>query len=79
MCDGVYVYRSLADIMSEYGIEIRKALFEAKKAHEDFTSRFSEEIIQKKKILAQTIFDMTIKMFLRDNLVHGDLHSGNVM
>jgi len=34
---------------------------------------------QKKKALAATLFDMSIKMFLRDNLVHGDLHAGNVL
>lgn len=38
-----------------------------------------EGIKHKKKVLASTIFDMSIKMFLRDNLVHGDLHAGNVM
>jgi len=38
-----------------------------------------EGIKQKKRALASTIFDMSIKMFLRDNLVHGDLHAGNVM
>lgn len=29
--------------------------------------------------LAKSVFDMTIKMFLRDNYVHGDLHAGNLM
>lgn len=38
-----------------------------------------QEIKQKKKQLASTLFDMQIKMFLRDNLVHGDLHAGNVL
>jgi predicted unusual protein kinase regulating ubiquinone biosynthesis (AarF/ABC1/UbiB family) len=38
-----------------------------------------EGVKQKKRVLASTLFDMTIKMFLRDNLVHGDLHAGNVL
>jgi predicted unusual protein kinase regulating ubiquinone biosynthesis (AarF/ABC1/UbiB family) len=38
-----------------------------------------EGLKQKKRALASTLFDMSIKMFLRDNLVHGDLHAGNVM
>ena len=29
--------------------------------------------------LADTVFDMNIKMFLRDNFVHGDLHAGNLL
>jgi predicted unusual protein kinase regulating ubiquinone biosynthesis (AarF/ABC1/UbiB family) len=33
----------------------------------------------KKKVLAFTLFDMYLKMFLRDNLIHGDLHAGNVL
>jgi len=33
----------------------------------------------KKKRLAFTMFDMFLKMFLRDNLIHGDLHAGNVL
>jgi len=34
---------------------------------------------KRKKKLAQDIFDMTIKMYLRDNYIHGDLHGGNLM
>jgi predicted unusual protein kinase regulating ubiquinone biosynthesis (AarF/ABC1/UbiB family) len=33
----------------------------------------------KRKRLAAAIFDMTIKMYLRDNYIHGDLHGGNVL
>merc|ERR1711998_790195 len=29
--------------------------------------------------LADSIFEMTIKMFFKDNYIHGDLHAGNVM
>eukprot|EP00039_Didymoeca_costata_P023607 m.7667 g.7667 ORF g.7667 m.7667 type:complete len:623 (+) comp3751_c1_seq1:270-2138(+) len=29
--------------------------------------------------LAESIFEMTIKMFLRDNFIHGDLHAGNLL
>lgn len=34
---------------------------------------------EQKKILAYTLFDMFAKMFLRDNLIHADLHAGNVL
>jgi predicted unusual protein kinase regulating ubiquinone biosynthesis (AarF/ABC1/UbiB family) len=34
---------------------------------------------EQKKILAYTLFDMFIKMFIRDNLIHADLHAGNVL
>jgi len=36
-------------------------------------------LMKKKKELAFTMFDMFLKMFLRDNLIHGDLHAGNVL
>eukprot|EP00038_Savillea_parva_P027254 m.58482 g.58482 ORF g.58482 m.58482 type:complete len:637 (-) comp7825_c0_seq1:3466-5376(-) len=31
------------------------------------------------KKLANTILEVTIKMFLRDNFIHGDLHAGNLL
>ena len=34
---------------------------------------------ESKSILAQSIFDLTVKMFLRDNFIHGDLHAGNLL
>jgi predicted unusual protein kinase regulating ubiquinone biosynthesis (AarF/ABC1/UbiB family) len=34
---------------------------------------------KKRKKLASAIFDMTIKMYLRDNYIHGDLHGGNLL
>jgi predicted unusual protein kinase regulating ubiquinone biosynthesis (AarF/ABC1/UbiB family) len=33
----------------------------------------------KRKKLAAAIFDMTIKMYLRDNYIHADLHAGNLL
>jgi len=38
-----------------------------------------DEISLGKKKLAEKIFDINVKMFLRDNLVHGDLHGGNLL
>jgi predicted unusual protein kinase regulating ubiquinone biosynthesis (AarF/ABC1/UbiB family) len=32
-----------------------------------------------KKELATVIFDMNMKMFMRDNFIHGDLHAGNLL
>ncbi len=40
---------------------------------------FDVVLIRKKQELAYTMFDMFLKMFLRDNLIHGDLHAGNVL
>eukprot|EP00808_Paulinella_micropora_P030347 g9884.t1 len=40
---------------------------------------FSESTVKKKKQLAQTMFDFSVKCFVRDNLAHGDLHGGNVL
>jgi len=41
--------------------------------------KFSDALKEKKKQLAKILFDMNVKMFLRDNYVHGDLHAGNLM
>ncbi len=39
--------------------------------HAEIAAAFTE----KKKALARAIFDANIKMFLRDNYIHGDLHA----
>eukprot|EP00286_Rhodomonas_abbreviata_P010390 CAMPEP_0181334050 /NCGR_PEP_ID=MMETSP1101-20121128/26037_1 /TAXON_ID=46948 /ORGANISM="Rhodomonas abbreviata, Strain Caron Lab Isolate" /LENGTH=557 /DNA_ID=CAMNT_0023443969 /DNA_START=297 /DNA_END=1970 /DNA_ORIENTATION=- len=41
--------------------------------------KFSDTVMAHKKKLAKVVFDMNMKMFLRDNYVHGDLHGGNLM
>jgi len=42
-------------------------------------AKFSASMHEQKKKLAKIVFDMNMKMFLRDNYVHGDLHGGNLM
>mmetsp|Transcript_10987 Transcript_10987/g.20210 ORF Transcript_10987/g.20210 Transcript_10987/m.20210 type:complete len:610 (-) Transcript_10987:219-2048(-) len=39
----------------------------------------SSAVEERKKDLARTIFLMNIKMFLRDNLIHSDMHAGNIL
>lgn len=41
--------------------------------------KFDLDLMRKKQQIALTMFDMFLKMFLRDNLIHGDLHAGNVL
>jgi predicted unusual protein kinase regulating ubiquinone biosynthesis (AarF/ABC1/UbiB family) len=41
--------------------------------------KFSPDMIETKKTIARLLFDMTIKMFLRDNYIHGDMHAGNIL
>ena len=42
-------------------------------------SKESSEIRRQKEELANIVFDLTLKMFVRDNFVHGDLHAGNLL
>jgi len=44
-----------------------------------FEGFFDDMITEKKKKLAGIVHDMSMKMFLRDNFMHGDLHGGNVL
>mmetsp|Transcript_6367 Transcript_6367/g.8864 ORF Transcript_6367/g.8864 Transcript_6367/m.8864 type:complete len:190 (+) Transcript_6367:305-874(+) len=37
------------------------------------------KIEETKKNLAKTVFSMNMKMFLRDNLIHSDMHAGNIL
>lgn len=45
----------------------------------ELEEELSGKVKATKKVLAKTILDFSCKMFLRDNLVHGDLHGGNVL
>jgi len=46
---------------------------------ETLSQNIGDQITEAKRDMAVTIFDTAMKMFLRDNLMHGDLHAGNVM
>jgi len=46
---------------------------------EAFEAKFDIKIKEKKQKMARIIHDMSMKMFLRDNFMHGDLHGGNVL
>lgn len=37
------------------------------------------QMLETKNRLAELLFDLVIKMFLRDNYVHGDMHAGNLL
>jgi len=39
----------------------------------------AEKIEETKRDLARTVFSMNMKMFLRDNLIHSDMHAGNLL
>eukprot|EP00294_Goniomonas_avonlea_P006521 CAMPEP_0114571588 /NCGR_PEP_ID=MMETSP0114-20121206/17821_1 /TAXON_ID=31324 /ORGANISM="Goniomonas sp, Strain m" /LENGTH=237 /DNA_ID=CAMNT_0001758707 /DNA_START=179 /DNA_END=888 /DNA_ORIENTATION=- len=74
--------RTVSEIFSKVGFNFE----EVKESAEGLGNKikqlpkiFSDDLKQKKKELAMTVFDMNLKMFLRDNLVHGDLHGGNVL
>jgi len=46
---------------------------------EEFKGKFSNKVQEKKQNLARIVHDMSMKMFLRDNFMHGDLHGGNIL
>merc|ERR1719192_1927909 len=46
---------------------------------EAFKGKFSNKVKEQKAKLARIVHDMSMKMFLRDNFMHGDLHGGNVL
>jgi aarF domain-containing kinase len=40
---------------------------------------FTDNVDRRKKLLADKLFSVCMKMFLRDNYMHGDLHAGNIL
>ena len=63
------------DIFTELGA----GFIAVERKAEDAIQAFSEEMVATKKKLAKVVLDMNMKMFLRDNYVHGDLHGGNLV
>jgi aarF domain-containing kinase len=63
------------DIFNEVGENLAAGQRKAERA----LARFTEEFETQRRRLARVVFDMNMKMFLRDNYVHGDLHGGNLM
>jgi predicted unusual protein kinase regulating ubiquinone biosynthesis (AarF/ABC1/UbiB family) len=63
------------DIFTELGA----GFIAVERKAEDAIHAFSEEMVATKKKLAKVVLDMNMKMFLRDNYVHGDLHGGNLV
>merc|ERR1712032_1263307 len=57
----------------------KDAVENARDKIETFTQSLGDQFDETKREMAATIFDTAMKMCLRDNLVHGDLHGGNVM
>merc|ERR1719350_119698 len=62
----------VADMLESFG-ELYKDQAEM------FKGKFSNKVKEQKVRLARIVHDMSMKMFLRDNFMHGDLHGGNVL
>lgn len=67
------------DMVEEGLAAIGQNTTQAIRAADELVDTLAGEVLQTRKELARKLFDASIKMFLRDNLVHGDLHAGNVM
>jgi aarF domain-containing kinase len=67
------------DIFAEVGEKVGENLAAGQKKAEQALARLSDEILAQRRKMARIVFDMNMKMFLRDNYVHGDLHGGNLM
>lgn len=42
-------------------------------------NQVDRKLVETKSAMADLVFDMAMKMYLRDNLMHGDLHGGNII
>lgn len=67
------------EVLGEFFNAGKDAVVKARDTLETFSQTLGDQVIKSRQNMATTIFDTAIKMLLRDNLVHGDLHGGNVM
>jgi aarF domain-containing kinase len=65
--------------MSQLFSKVGDGFVELVDGAKDLKKEWGEKLLQKKAKLAETLFDLQMKMILRDNHAHGDLHGGNVM
>lgn len=61
------------------GNTIAEAMTEVGEGFKELVSGVDNAIQAKRHALAENIFNVCMKMFLRDNLMHGDLHAGNIL
>eukprot|EP00122_Pirum_gemmata_P018931 Pgem_evm2s17732 len=65
-----WVHGSMVEsVFSDVGLGFKETVF----------NTFSGEVKVLKENLATVLFDLSMKMYLRDNYVHGDLHGGNII
>jgi len=64
--------KSVHDMFDSFGEKFKESA-------EAFKSEFDESMAEKKTHLAGIVHEMCMKMFLRDNFMHGDLHGGNIL
>jgi predicted unusual protein kinase regulating ubiquinone biosynthesis (AarF/ABC1/UbiB family) len=64
--------KAVSDLFTEWGSDVKEFVAGAK-------AKTDPETYGNKKDMARRMFDMNMKMFLRDNFVHGDLHGGNLL
>jgi len=62
----------VANMLESFGDKYKEQAMQCKK-------NFDTLVAGKKQKLARAVHDMSMKMFLRDNFMHGDLHGGNVL
>jgi len=63
---------AISELFSTLNDNVQELVAEAKNKAKGVTTKY-------KKQIANSLFDMNMKMFLRDNFVHGDLHAGNIL
>lgn len=64
--------KSVHDMFDSFGEKFKESA-------EAFKTEFDEGLAEKKVRLAGIVHEMCMKMFLRDNFMHGDLHGGNIL
>lgn len=75
--------KTVSEVFSVFGDKYDEVKGEFSQKTKDYAKKlqegFSDEVKEKKRALAKIVFDLNMKMFLRDNYVHGDMHGGNIM
>lgn len=61
------------------GSTITKFFSEVGANFQEVASGVSASVKRQRSLLAEQVFTVCMKMFLRDNYMHGDLHGGNLM
>ena len=70
---------AVGEVLGDFFVTVGDNFVEVVDKTKHMAAEVGGAVTETKRAMAGMVFDTAMKMFLRDNLMHGDLHGGNVL